>query len=419
MTKTINISNLKKRVLSSVLYMFICISAINTFAAVDESSDISSAECVDTEITKCNCAIDYDAIVKAINHRGYSVVAPENTLSAYKLSKLKGFKYVECDVAFTFDGIPVLLHDTTIDRTSNGTGNISDMTFEEVRTYDFGSWKNTCYADEKIPSFKEFIQLCRNIGLYPYIELKDVVSAEQCQILIDIVNGNGMKGKVTWISFNTHSLTNIKNIDASARLGYLIKVSTSESPYIIPNALLLKTDTNEVFIGWDVSKLTDDAVELCIQNSIPIEAWTVNTENEILSLNTYITGVTSDSIIAGKVLYEANYCESNDLDSEKETGSTENGQSVTETTAKAVEGNLVFDTKITDAADTNMLHIALYDAANSLCGYIIIPNERALKDVFTVFADDGKAATAKVFVWNEANKITPAAKSETVQIVRE
>lgn len=92
---------------------------------------------------------------------------------------------------------------------------------------------------------------------------------------------------------------------------------------------------------------------------------------------------------------------------------------ITVTTAKAVEGNLVFDTKITDAADTNMLHIALYDSSNSLCGYIIIPNERALKDIFTVFADDGKAATAKVFVWNEANKITPAAKSETVQIVRE
>ena len=93
-------------------------------------------------------------------------------------------------------------------------------------------------------------------------------------------------------------------------------------------------------------------------------------------------------------------------------------QPITVTSAKAVDGNLVFDTKITDAAETNMLHIALYDSTNALCGYLIIPNERELKDVFAVFADNGKATTAKVFVWNESNKITPVAQSETVSIAR-
>lgn len=93
-------------------------------------------------------------------------------------------------------------------------------------------------------------------------------------------------------------------------------------------------------------------------------------------------------------------------------------QPITVTSAKAVDGNLVFDTKITDVADTYMLHIALYDSTNALCGYLIIPNERELKDVFAVFADNGKATSAKVFVWNESNKITPVAQSETVSIAR-
>lgn len=252
-----------------------------------------------------NDYINYDAIVKSINHRGYCTVAPENTLSAYKLSKEMGFKYVECDVEFTSDGVPVLLHDATIDRTSNGTGNIADMTLEQVREYDFGSWKSEKYAGEKIPTFEEFIILCKNIGLYPYIELKGEVDEQRCQTLIDIVHSNGMKEKSTWISFNTISLTNIKNIDAAARLGYLIMVSISESPYIIPNALSLKTDTNEVFIDWYNIKLTDDAINLCIQNSIPLEVWTVATHAEVLSHNPYITGMTSDYIIAGKVLYES------------------------------------------------------------------------------------------------------------------
>ena len=80
--------------------------------------------------------------VLSVNHRGYSAIAPENTLPAYRLSKEKGFRYVETDVSFTSDGVPVLLHDASIDRTSDGTGKIAEMTFEQVRQYDFGSWKS-------------------------------------------------------------------------------------------------------------------------------------------------------------------------------------------------------------------------------------------------------------------------------------
>lgn len=73
---------------------------------------------------------DSEYNVLAVNHRGYSKDAPENTIPAYIMSKQKGFNYVECDVAFTKDGVAVLLHDSTIDRTSNGSGSISSMTYE-------------------------------------------------------------------------------------------------------------------------------------------------------------------------------------------------------------------------------------------------------------------------------------------------
>ena len=171
-----------------------------------------------------NRTMDYDITIKNINHRGYSATAPENTLSAYKLSKQNGFKYVECDVSFTSDGVAVLLHDTTIDRTSNGTGSIKDLTFEELRTLDFGSWKSITYEGELIPSFEEFISLCKKIGLYPYIELKtnDSYSTEQIYGLIDIVRRYGMLDKVTWISFSSSYLNTIKEYYNKARLGYIV-----------------------------------------------------------------------------------------------------------------------------------------------------------------------------------------------------
>lgn len=240
--------------------------------------------------------------VKSTNHRGYSYVAPENTLSAFKLSRKMGFRYVETDVSFTSDGVAVCLHDNTVDRTSNGTGNINNLTYEQVRALDFGSWKSTVYAGEKIPSFVEFIRICKNLGLHPYIELKSSVAytAQQIQGLVDVVRRNGMSGKVTWISFNPTFLGCVQDYDETARLGYVVG-SVTES--VIQTANGLKNDGNEVFI--DSSSWTSEEVNLCVAAGIPLEVWTVDNESSIVNLDPYITGVTSNNLIAEKVIYDS------------------------------------------------------------------------------------------------------------------
>lgn len=239
--------------------------------------------------------------VIAVNHRGYSTVAPENTLPAYIMSKEKGFNYAECDVSFTSDGVAVLLHDATIDRTSDGSGSVSNMTYEQLLQYDFGSWKSDEYTGTKIPTFEEFITLCKNIGLHPYIELKSNGNYTQEQIveIVNMVKKNGMKGNVTYISFNKTYLEYIKQADRQARLGYLISNITQE---IVEDTLSLRSGINEVYLGANYSNLTDDKVNTSISYNIPLEIWTVNDENIIKNMNSYISGVTSDSLIAGQIL---------------------------------------------------------------------------------------------------------------------
>lgn len=248
--------------------------------------------------------------VKSVNHRGF-YTAPENTLPAYKLSKKNGFKYVECDVSMTSDRVPVLLHDNTINRTArnadgteiSGDISIGSITYEQALQYDFGIYKGSQYAGTKIPTFEQFITLCRNLGLHPYIELKDGGGYTETEIqnLIDIVRQNGMAGKVTWISFNEYYLEHVKNYDNSARLGLVASALTSAN---ITTASSLKTTTNEVFL--DVSSISDDLVDDCITAGLPVEVWTINTTAGITALNDYISGVTSDNLIASKVLYEEN-----------------------------------------------------------------------------------------------------------------
>lgn len=230
--------------------------------------------------------------VRGINHRGW-VEAPENTAIAYKLSKQHGFNSVETDIRATSDGVLVCLHDNTVDRTSNGTGAIASMTLAQAQELDFGSYKSTIYAGEKILTAEDFLKLCKNIGLHPYLEMKLAASAD-AQKLVDLVESVGMTGKVTYIG-SGESMNAIKEIDSAARLG-IITQGIDEST--IARTLPLKTDSNEVFINCQSQYLTTAGVNLAIDSDLPVEVWNVLAVNDLKSIDTYVTGISTDSFVA-------------------------------------------------------------------------------------------------------------------------
>lgn len=256
---------------------------------------------IEALITESAGTVDPLHPVKAVAHRGYSTEAPENTLPAYRLAKKNGFNYAECDVSFTSDGVAVLLHDSTIDRTSNGAGSISALTYDTVRAMDFGSWKAEAYTGTTIPTFEEFIALCRAVGLRPYVELKAGTQA-QIESLVDTVTRYGMREETTWISFTASYLSHVKAKDDRARLGLVADAVTADT---ITAAQGLRTDHNEVFIDCSGANAAA-AVSLCSAAQLPLEVWTVNDEGTIKAMDPYVSGVTSDFLVAGRVLYAAN-----------------------------------------------------------------------------------------------------------------
>lgn len=107
-----------------------------------------------------------------IAHRGAMGYAPENTISAFKLAIELGANALELDLRQTKDSIPVVLHDATVNRTTNGEGNVKYFNLKELQKLDAGSWFDKKFKDEKIPSLQEVIDEL-NDSIILIIELKE------------------------------------------------------------------------------------------------------------------------------------------------------------------------------------------------------------------------------------------------------
>lgn len=243
-------------------------------------------------------ASDPDVRIRGVNHRGYCVDAPENTLPAYRLSKLKGFHYVETDIRFTSDDVPVLIHDATVERVSDGSGAVNQLRFDEIRSLDFGGWKSDDFIGTKIPSLAEFLALCRDIDLRPYLELK-AGTRPQVESVVNLVEEYGLQGETVYISFSSRLLEYVAEFDPTAAVGFLTSTVSDSS---IQAALGLRNGSNYVFIN--ASDYSETAVSLCQSASIPLEVWTIDSPAVIKGLSPYISGVTSNRYHAGRVREE-------------------------------------------------------------------------------------------------------------------
>lgn len=111
-------------------------------------------------------------------HRGGGALAPENTLAGVKMAQHHGYSAVEFDVKLSADGVAMLMHDDTLERTSNGVGMFKEKTVAMLETLDAGTWKGAAFADEKIPRFSAVMKFLHNNGMNANIEIKPCTGRE-------------------------------------------------------------------------------------------------------------------------------------------------------------------------------------------------------------------------------------------------
>lgn len=119
-------------------------------------------------------------------HRGASDTHPENTLTAFREAIMLGAQMIEFDVALTKDGSLVLMHDATVDRTTDGSGTVADLTLEEIRKLDAGSWKHKKFKGEKVPTLREMLDMMpENIWLNVHLKGGPELAKKTAQAIVD------------------------------------------------------------------------------------------------------------------------------------------------------------------------------------------------------------------------------------------
>lgn len=235
-----------------------------------------------------------------IAHRGASGYAPENTLPALRKAMELGANYLEIDVHQSNDGQIVVIHDSDIDRTTNGSGSIKDMNINELKRFDAGSWFDPVFAGTTIPTLQDVINILEpNVNLI--VEVKgnseDYPGIEEN--IIRIVNQNNIGSQVILKSFSIDVLERFKTLAPEIRRLYVLVLHFSGLKFTIDKWISF-TDIYENPSGaqyfqvhrWFINR---SLIEGAHANSIKIIAWNVNTVEEIEAmLQLGVDGIETD-----------------------------------------------------------------------------------------------------------------------------
>ncbi|WP_235001751.1 glycerophosphoryl diester phosphodiesterase [Arcanobacterium ihumii] len=233
---------------------------------------------------------------EVIAHRGLNALAPENTLSAFKLVAEHGIKWLETDVDILGDGTPVVIHDTLLDRTTNRSGYFYDLTEDDLPKIDAGSWFSKEYAGEPMPTLRQLVDLMNETGLNANIELKSNERGKEASLkLIENTLAEldrlDPEREVIVSSFNHLLLHHVHEARPELPLGALFVKEN-----LWPDWRSILELVGASYIHPEDATLTPEMVTAFRDAGYGVNVWTVNSKaraNELF--NWGVTGVFTDA----------------------------------------------------------------------------------------------------------------------------
>jgi glycerophosphoryl diester phosphodiesterase len=206
-------------------------------------------------------------------HRGSSLAAPENTMSAVRLAIEQGADFAEIDVQETADGEIVLLHDDDLMRIASLNKRISELSFEEVQELDAGSWFSREYAGERIPRLLDIIELARG-KIKLNIELKGTQKPSRVtQRVVAMVRQQDFLGQCVITSLDREALREAKKLEERLEVGQIVSVS-------VGNITRLDVD----FLSVSAKNVNQQLIRAAGRSGKQIHVWTVNKASQMSTM---------------------------------------------------------------------------------------------------------------------------------------
>jgi glycerophosphoryl diester phosphodiesterase len=215
--------------------------------------------------------------VWVVAHRGASGHAPENTMAAFRRAVEMGAQFIETDIHLTRDAELVAIHDTTLERTTNGSGQVKNFTLADLRALDAGSWFAPEFAGERIPTFDEIVTFAREADVVFYLELKADAPWGAEHALSAALRRAGESSRMAVLSFVPAALTTLRKLDPVVMTGLLFD---KPMPDCVGRAIV--SGARQLAPRGDL--VTPQLVEEAHNAELQVVTWTVNDPAEMRAM---------------------------------------------------------------------------------------------------------------------------------------
>jgi glycerophosphoryl diester phosphodiesterase len=221
-----------------------------------------------------------------IGHRGASAVAPENTLAAFEAAIAAEADGIEFDVRLTRDGIPVVIHDDTLRRTAGVAKRVDELTLEDLKKVDVGSWftrsrklTHEQFSVQTIPSLQQLFDLFVTNDSLLYLEMKchSFERARLAEACCRLVNDNSLKHRVIVECFDLAAIETVKRIDREIRTAALFEPALTTAPILSERRLVDKAKAvgvDEIALHYRL--VSNRIVENAKLAGLTVVVWTVD-----------------------------------------------------------------------------------------------------------------------------------------------
>jgi glycerophosphoryl diester phosphodiesterase len=231
--------------------------------------------------------------VTIAGHRGYPAKFPENTLPSFEAAIKNKADFIEFDIQMSKDGIPVIIHDRTVDRTTNGHGLVKSLTLAQLKALDACSAIHPRVNGCRIPTLQQVLELAKGSHMKIYPEIKGYRTTNDIRVMIKQIIDAGFEDSAAVESFHYDDFKVVRSMSKKIRLAYLARTEVN-----VDRALKATKTDNRVQLFASQRLLYDSHfIEEAHSDKVPVIAWTVNNVSDFEQLKRLgVDGVITDKL---------------------------------------------------------------------------------------------------------------------------